>query len=78
VQWQWADKSTGLLSAEHCDGAVFVPFRADTIPTESTLCAKGGVAGAVGGVVSKVLNFFSPSKQEPAAPAPSSPLKPVH
>jgi penicillin-binding protein 1B len=67
VQWQWADKATGQLSAETCEGALYVPFRTDTIPTQSTACATGGVPGVVDNMLGKVMSLFG---SKPAAPVP--------
>lgn len=67
VEYFWADKASGLLSAETCEGAVLVPFRSDAVPQEMTPCAQGGlpavidsVGNAVNGTVDKVINFFKP------------------
>jgi penicillin-binding protein 1B len=58
VQWQWADHDSGLLSAENCPGAVYVPFRNDTLPQEAVACAKGGVPAALDKVFHKVIDWF--------------------
>lgn len=58
VQWQWADHDSGLLSAENCPGAVYVPFRNDTVPQEAVACAKGGVPAALDKVFHKVIDWF--------------------
>jgi penicillin-binding protein 1B len=57
VEWQWADKETGLLSAENCSGAVFVPFQHDTLPVESIPCAKDE-GSMLNGIFKKVMNWF--------------------
>jgi len=38
VSFDWLDLSTGLLSAEHCDGAMWLPLHNDFKPQESTAC----------------------------------------
>jgi penicillin-binding protein 1B len=61
VQWQWADRISGQLSAEGCPEAVFVPFRVGTVPQESTGCAQGGMPGAVDAVqrtLQRVIDWF--------------------
>lgn len=58
VEWHWADGATGLLSAEKCPGAVFVPFRGDTLPQELVPCAQGGIPGVLDGVFRRVIDWF--------------------
>lgn len=58
VEWHWADGPTGLLSAEKCPGAVFVPFRGDTLPQELVPCAQGGIPGVLDGVFRRVIDWF--------------------
>jgi penicillin-binding protein 1B len=58
VQWQWADHDSGLLSAEGCAGAVYVPFRNDTVPQEAVACAQGGVPAVLDKVFHRVINWF--------------------
>ena len=74
VQWQWADQSSGLLSAQNCPGAIYVPFRTDTIPTQSVPCGSAAVPGVVDNVMSKVMSLFG-SKTASSAQAPLPPLK---
>lgn len=57
VEWHWADTATGLLSAEQCPGAVFVPFKSDTLPQESVPCAQEGDS-LLNGVFKRVMNWF--------------------
>lgn len=44
ISFDWLDSTTGLLSAEHCEGAAWLPLRAEYQPTESAPCrlASGG------------------------------------
>ena len=44
VSFDWIDATTGLLSAEHCDGAVWLPLRANQRPEQLSDCTlnKGG------------------------------------
>lgn len=58
VEWHWADKSSGQLSAEKCDGAVFIPFRSDTVPQEMVPCAQGGIPAVLDGVFRRVIDWF--------------------
>lgn len=58
VQWQWADRETGLRSAEGCPDAVYVPFRSDTLPQEAVSCGEGGVPGAVQKAFQRVIDMF--------------------
>lgn len=38
VSFDWIDSSTGLLSAEHCEGAMWLPLHNDFKPKESAEC----------------------------------------
>jgi penicillin-binding protein 1B len=38
VSYDWIDTTTGLLSAEHCEGAVWLPLHNDFKPKESVEC----------------------------------------
>jgi penicillin-binding protein 1B len=58
VQWQWADRETGLRSAEGCPDAVFVPFRSDTVPQDAVACGEGGLPGAVQKAFQRVIDIF--------------------
>lgn len=64
VTWQWADVTTGKLSAEGCENAVNLPFLANTIPTEKTECAvnkatvNDPINNIVNGTVNKILDMF--------------------
>ncbi|MFO1390439.1 penicillin-binding protein 1B [Cellvibrio sp.] len=42
VSYDWIDTSTGLLSAEHCEGAVWLPLHNDFKPKESVECKING------------------------------------
>ncbi|WP_020406093.1 penicillin-binding protein 1B [Hahella ganghwensis] len=42
VEWAWVDQKNGLLSAEHCEGAVALPFLLDTVPEERAGCVDRG------------------------------------
>jgi penicillin-binding protein 1B len=39
VSFDWLDEATGKLSAETCEGAVWLPLRDDFRPLESADCA---------------------------------------
>lgn len=39
VQWLWLDRYTGLLSAEGCEGAMYIPVRRNAAPKRATHCA---------------------------------------
>lgn len=58
VQWHWADNASGKLSAEQCEGAVYVPFRTDTVPTEAIPCAQGTIPAIVDKMINKVKDFL--------------------
>ncbi|EZI66466.1 penicillin-binding protein 1B [Acinetobacter baumannii 25442_5] len=38
VQWQWIDRASGDLSAQACDGAMYIPMLAHTVPHRATPC----------------------------------------
>ena len=38
VQWQWLDISSGELSAQGCEGALYIPLLRHTIPKRATAC----------------------------------------
>ncbi|MDP2225899.1 MAG: penicillin-binding protein 1B [Moraxellaceae bacterium] len=57
VQWQWADRATGLLSAEHCPDAVYFPFRTDTLPQEAVPCV-GGEPAVFDRMLNRVMSWF--------------------
>lgn len=57
VEWHWADRPSGLLSAENCPEALQVPFRRDTVPQESTVCA-GGVPALFDRALNRMMNWF--------------------
>lgn len=38
IQWQWIDRSQNLLSAQGCDGAMYIPMLVNTIPRQATPC----------------------------------------
>lgn len=38
VQWQWLDVSSGELSAQGCEGALYIPLLRHTIPRRATAC----------------------------------------
>ena len=38
VNFDWLDRRTGHLSAEGCEGAIWVPLKTDYAPTESVPC----------------------------------------
>ncbi|MBP8852089.1 MAG: penicillin-binding protein 1B, partial [Moraxellaceae bacterium] len=58
VQWQWIDRASGLLSAEECPGAVYMPFRIDTVPQESIPCAQGAIPAMLDRVIDRVKGWF--------------------
>ncbi len=58
VQWQWVDRASGLLSAEECPGAVYMPFRIDTVPQESIPCAQGAIPAMLDRVIDRVKGWF--------------------
>ena len=38
VQWQWIDSASGDLSAQGCDGAMYIPLLRQTVPRRATTC----------------------------------------
>ena len=38
VQWQWIDRTTGHLSAQGCEGAMYIPLLRNNVPREATGC----------------------------------------
>lgn len=58
VQWQWVDRPSGILSAEGCSDAIYLPFRDDTVPQEAVACAHGGVPAALDKVLNRVIDWF--------------------
>lgn len=38
VAWHWIDSPSGLLSAEGCSGAMYIPLMLNTIPRQATQC----------------------------------------
>lgn len=40
VQWQWIDSATGDLSAQGCDGAMYIPLLRQTVPRRATVCGQ--------------------------------------
>ena len=40
VQWQWIDSASGDLSAQGCDGAMYIPLLSQTVPRRATLCGQ--------------------------------------
>ena len=48
VQWQWIDPIHQARTAAHCDNALYLPLRKDTVPEEQVSCGTGG----------RVLNWF--------------------
>ena len=40
VQWQWIDSASGDLSAEGCDGALYIPLLRQTVPRRATVCGQ--------------------------------------
>ncbi|TXJ06718.1 MAG: penicillin-binding protein 1B [Acinetobacter sp.] len=38
IQWQWMDSSEGLLSAQGCTGAIYIPMVTNSIPRQATSC----------------------------------------
>ena len=64
VQWQWVDKMSGKLSAEGCDGAMYVPYLTSSIPVDQVPCVaekellNDPINAVVNGAVNKVLDIF--------------------
>jgi penicillin-binding protein 1B len=40
VQWQWIDSASGDLSAQGCDGAMYIPLLRQTVPRRATACGQ--------------------------------------
>lgn len=40
VEWQWIDSATGDLSAQGCDGAMYIPLLRQTVPRRVTICGQ--------------------------------------
>jgi penicillin-binding protein 1B len=40
VEWVWFEPYTQSLSAEGCEGAIFIPIKSNLIPTETSSCGK--------------------------------------
>lgn len=38
VQWQWIDRATGYLSAQGCEGAMYIPLLRNSVPRQATAC----------------------------------------
>ena len=38
VQWQWVDRATGHLSAQGCEGAIYIPLTRHSMPNQATAC----------------------------------------
>ncbi|MCU4501165.1 penicillin-binding protein 1B [Acinetobacter radioresistens] len=38
VQWHWIDRATGHLSAQGCEGAMYIPILRHTVPRRATAC----------------------------------------
>lgn len=38
VQWQWIDSATGHLSAQGCEGAMYIPLMRNNVPRQATVC----------------------------------------
>ena len=49
VEWVWVDPARNALSQSHCDGSIFVPMVAETIPSGNVGCATSG----------RVMNWFN-------------------
>lgn len=58
VQWQWADRSSGKLSAENCPDAIYVPFRQDTVPADAVPCAQGTVPATLDKIFHRAIDWF--------------------
>lgn len=58
VQWLWADRESGKLSAETCSNSMYLPFRSDTVPQEAVACAEGGVPAVLDKVFHRVIDWF--------------------
>lgn len=38
VQWHWIDRSSGYLSAQGCEGAMYIPLTRHSLPRQATAC----------------------------------------
>lgn len=38
VQWHWIDSATGNLSAQGCEGAMYIPVLRQSVPSQATAC----------------------------------------
>ncbi|MFV5509261.1 penicillin-binding protein 1B [Acinetobacter sp. 197] len=38
IQWHWLDRYTGLLSAQGCEGAMYIPISRHALPSQATPC----------------------------------------
>ena len=38
IQWHWLDRYTGQLSAQGCEGAMYIPISSHAIPNQATAC----------------------------------------
>lgn len=38
VQWHWIDRTTGYLSAQGCEGAMYIPVLRNNVPRQATGC----------------------------------------
>lgn len=48
IDWVWIDPQQQARTAAHCDNALYLPLRKDTVPAEQVSCGAGG----------RVLNWF--------------------
>lgn len=46
VQWQWVDRATGHLSAQGCEGAMYIPLTRHSMPNQATVCGASHYAPA--------------------------------
>lgn len=46
VQWQWVDRATGHLSAQGCEGAMYIPLTRHSMPNQATACGASHYAPA--------------------------------
>lgn len=58
VEWHWVDAGSGMLSAEQCPDAIFLPFRVDTIPQEIIPCAQEKSEGVLNGIFNRIKGWF--------------------
>ena len=38
VQWHWIDRASGYLSAQGCEGAMYIPILRSNVPRQATAC----------------------------------------